>query len=163
MFVSFSTLGADGYVITTLEGEYSHRKMGAMLIENRPPPSKLAGIKYHLAHLFWMIRLLPSLLLFKPDILIITTMQSYWFSLSLLAWRGIQIVPALHCTLWPKFRQPKRSWQYLLRLGTIFPKESRSKFIDRKWTTEEMNIHFPKCRICVVYRLSKPGTNVNCS
>jgi len=113
-------INADAYVITTVAGKYSIWRADNLIIENRPLPSGLRGILYHLAMVAWFARLAPKLIRFKPDVLIATANQNYWFLLSYLRWLGIPIVPSFHCVLWPQFAPLRRSWRALLSLNRFF-------------------------------------------
>ncbi len=113
-------LDADAYVITTVSGKYSVWHNGGLTIENRPLPSHLSGLMYHLAMVGWFARLAPTLIRFKPDVLIATANQNYWFLLFYLRWFGIPIIPSFHCVLWPKFAPVRRSWRVLLELNRLF-------------------------------------------
>ena len=113
-------LNAEAYVITTVAREYSIWHKGGLTIENRPLASHLSGIMYHLAMAGWYARLAPKLIQFKPDVLIATANQNYWFLLFYLRWLGIPIVPSFHCVLWPKFAPVRRSWRTLLDLNRFF-------------------------------------------
>src|SRR5262245_58515247 len=98
-----SKLDAEAYVITTLPCERVSRRMGNVLIENRPMPSGWSGLFYHVAHIIWLCSLLPNILRFRPDALIVTAAQNYWFFLMFLRWRKISVISVITCTLWPKF------------------------------------------------------------
>ena len=113
-------LDADAYVITTVPGKYSVWHDDGLTIENRPLPSRLSGLMYHLAMVGWFARLAPTLVRFKPDVLIATANQNYWFLLFYLRWFGIPIIPSFHCVLWPKYAPVRRSWQVLLELNRLF-------------------------------------------
>jgi len=110
-------LNAEAYVITTVAGAYSIWQKDGLIIENRPLPSHFSGVMYHLAMAGWYARLAPKLIQFKPDVLIATANQNYWFLLFYLRWLGIPIVPSFHCVLWPKFAPVRRSWRALLGLN----------------------------------------------
>ena len=113
-------LNAEAYVITTVAREYSIWHKDGSTIENRPLASHLSGVMYHLAMAGWYARLAPKLIQFKPDVLIATANQNYWFLLFYLRWLGIPIVPSFHCVLWPKFAPVRRSWRALLDLNRFF-------------------------------------------
>lgn len=115
-----SELDAEAYVITTLPGVQKLNIVGNFLIENRPITTELKGILYHLAIGYWFVRFLPALFRYKPDVMIVTALQNYWFLLSPLYWTRAIMVPAIHCTLWPKFLPIRRSWQALMQLNRIF-------------------------------------------
>src|SRR5256885_6295982 len=65
-------LDADGYVITTLPGQYARRRIGRFLIENRPVQPDLRGIRYHLSYLVWLARALTAVLRFRPTVFVVT-------------------------------------------------------------------------------------------
>jgi glycogen(starch) synthase len=115
-----SELESEGHVITTVPGRHSCRRMGKFLIENRPTPSISIGAFYHLSMAYWFVRLLARLLRYRPDVLIVTAEQNYWFLLMPLHWIGVMIIPAIHCTLWPQFFPLRRSWQVLRFFNRIF-------------------------------------------
>src|ERR1700675_4157643 len=79
-------INADAYIITTVSGDYSICRKEAFVIENRPVPSHLQGVMYHFAMVKWFARLAPKLIRFKPDVLIATANQNYWFLLFYLNW-----------------------------------------------------------------------------
>src|SRR4051794_26228622 len=64
-----SELGADAFVVTTLSGQYSRCLMNGVLIENRPAPTGWRGALFHVASVAWVVRLLPSLIRFRPQVL----------------------------------------------------------------------------------------------
>ena len=112
-------LDAEAYVITTVAGEYSIWHKDGLTIENRPLASHLSGFSYHVAMVAWFVRLAPKLISFRPDVLIATANQNYWFLLFFLKWLGISIIPSFHCVLWPKFVPVRRSWRVLLHLNRL--------------------------------------------
>jgi glycogen synthase len=115
-----SALNAESYVITTLESQYSCVQLGQSLIENRPMPAGVKGIAYHISHLFWLARMIPAIIRFRPHFLIITAAQNYWPILAVLTTLGISIIPVYTCTLWPKFAPVRFSLRILLSLNRIF-------------------------------------------
>jgi glycosyltransferase involved in cell wall biosynthesis len=115
-----SKLEAEAYVITTLPGERTRHQVESVLIENWPMPSRFSGARYHLANMFWLLGLLPGLFHFRPNVLVVTAAQNYWFLLMVLKWRKVLLVPAITCTLWPKFAPMRMSWRILRRLNRIF-------------------------------------------
>ena len=113
-------LDAESYVITTLPGQYQECQRGRFIFDNHPPPSGLRGIMYHLAFLPWFARVVPKILRFKPDALIVTENQSYWFLLFFVNWFGIAVIPSFHCVLWRKFGPRKWSSRILWQLNRYF-------------------------------------------
>jgi glycogen(starch) synthase len=115
-----SDIDAEAYLVTTLEGNYSRQRMGRFLIENRPTPSKLKGIWYHVANVLWLIRIIPKVVRFRPHIFVVTAAQNYWFLLAILDWFGITIIAACTCAFWPKYGRLRMSWRILRNLNRIF-------------------------------------------
>jgi glycosyltransferase involved in cell wall biosynthesis len=111
---------ADGYIITTTSAGYRLRRAGPFIIENRPIPPELGGLRYHIAYSIWILRILPSLIRFRPDIFVITAGHNYWIFLSVLKLFGVAIVPAIHDSLWNRFLPLKLSWRILRRVEALF-------------------------------------------
>ena len=114
-----SDLDAESYVVTWYGNEPGVTKLGSFTFDNRPVTS--AGeARYYLAQLLWHLRLLPTLLRFRPDILMLTGNQNFWWTLAPVRWLGAKIVISYHAVLWPQFRPVKKSWRLLLELNRIF-------------------------------------------
>ena len=75
---------------------------------------------YHLEQLWSGVGLLFSALSFKADLLIITQDRTHWFVLCLFPLFGIQVIPSLHCTLWPVHQERKKSQRILHALDRFF-------------------------------------------
>jgi glycogen synthase len=112
-------LHCDAYVITTRLGEYSYERNGKFIFENRPAPWRSKGPLYHFAFVWWTIRAGLKILQFKPDVLLMTANQNYWFLLFPLRWIGVPLVASFHNTLWPKFSPVKRSWRFLWQMNKV--------------------------------------------
>jgi glycosyltransferase involved in cell wall biosynthesis len=119
LFQVCSDLGADVYVITTRSGQYSFSRVGSCVIENRPM-AKADGIFYHLVTGYWFIRVLLTLMWYKPDLLIATALQNSWFWLAPIRLTGVMVVPAIHCALWPRFVPQRRRARFLMYLNRVF-------------------------------------------
>jgi glycosyltransferase involved in cell wall biosynthesis len=124
-----SELNLDGYVITTVPGPRSRAQKGRFLIENRPAASGWKGIFYHIAAAIWVAGLVPSILHFRPHVLIVTAGQNYWFLLAPLKLSRITIIPVLTCTFWPRFAPKRLSWRILTRLSGRFIAHSASAVV----------------------------------
>jgi glycogen synthase len=112
--------GAEGYIITTLPGSYNCQKVGSFLIENRPTPSGLSGLFYHVGFCIWILKIVPRMIRFRPIFLIITAGHNYWVFLSILKLFGVVIIPAIHDSLWKRFVPLKTSWRILRRFEAQF-------------------------------------------
>ncbi|MBD2231742.1 glycosyltransferase family 4 protein [Phormidium tenue] len=70
---------------------------------------------------FWSgLRLIISTILFRADILIVTEDRTFWFLLSILPWLGVKVIPTIHCTLWPKYKQPSAVQRIIQKLNSWF-------------------------------------------
>ena len=110
-------LDAETYVITNLPGEYSFRHLGQFIFENRPPPSSAKGIRHHLSFFPWFVRLTPKIFQFKPDVIVVTMYEHYWFLWFFFRWFGIPMIPSFHGLLWPKYAVRKSSLRVLWQLN----------------------------------------------
>lgn len=114
-----SDLDAESYVVTWYGDQPGITKLGCFAFDNRPITAA-GGLRYYLAQLLWHLRLLPTLIRFKPDILMLTGNQNFWWTLAPVRWLGAKVVISYHAVLWPQFRPVKSSWRFLLELNRIF-------------------------------------------
>lgn len=114
-----SDLGAESHVVTWYGNEPGVKKLGSFTFDNRPITAA-GGLHYYVAQLLWHIRLLPTLMRFRPDILMLTGNQNFWWTLAPVRWLGAKVVISYHAVLWPQFRPVKKSWRFLLELNRIF-------------------------------------------
>ncbi len=102
--------GGQSVVVTTLPDlAYDEQIAGDRLV-NIAPSMSLGGVRYHLAMLAWSVRTLRLLWGERPDAVVLTASQNYFFMFAPLRLRGTAIIVSLHCTLWPKFGRVPRSW-----------------------------------------------------
>ena len=113
---------ADTYIVTSLPGERNERRCGRFIFDNfpNPNPTHLKGAMYHLAFVPWFARIVPKIVRFKPDVLIVTENAPYWFLLTPLRWFNIPIIPSFHPVPWPQFLPRKLSTRILWQLNRIF-------------------------------------------
>ncbi|MBE9111973.1 glycosyltransferase family 4 protein [Nodosilinea sp. LEGE 07298] len=98
------------------------------LIQDKNFRIEFRSLKHHFrssiayfAGQFWSgLRLITSAILFKTDILIATQDRTFWFLLGILPLFGIKIVPTIHCTLWPKYKQPSTVQNIIQKLNSLF-------------------------------------------
>lgn len=111
---------ADGCVISTIatRGKLCDEHLS---VYHRPIPFATSGpILYHLGQLLYAVRILLTSLRQHTDILVIAR-GTHWFLLTPLAWMGVQVVPSLHCVLWPKYGRRSRIQRLIDRWnGTFF-------------------------------------------
>lgn len=114
-----SDLDAKSHVITWYGDKPGVTKLGDFTFDNRPITTA-SGFRYYLDHLIWHLKLLPGLIRFRPDVLMLTGNQNFWWILAPVRWLGANVVISYHAVLWPQFRPVKRSLRFLLELNRIF-------------------------------------------
>jgi glycogen(starch) synthase len=72
------------------------------------------GARYHLGHLSFAWEVARDTWNEKADV-VVTATEPYPFLLEPLALRGVKVVPALHATLLPEFKEPSRGAKVLTR------------------------------------------------
>ncbi|HET6251541.1 MAG TPA: glycosyltransferase family 4 protein [Tepidisphaeraceae bacterium] len=98
-------LGARGYIISYCPRVEILRD-GPFWLEHRPVRfAKGPGALYHLAQVWYGLRLTLSAVRFGANVAVISG-GAHWFSLGLLPMLGVKVVPTLHCVLWRKGRPP---------------------------------------------------------
>jgi glycogen synthase len=112
--------GAEGYVILASPGKYSCHFVPGFTLEQIPPPSNLKGYLYHIAFIFWMMRIILRMARYQPDVFIVTAGVSYCLPLSILKLFGVRIIPALHDSLWKRFVNLKLSSRVIRRAQALF-------------------------------------------
>lgn len=98
-------------IVAWHDGPETVRTMGRFTICNRHL-SGGSGLSYHVLMVAWHLRVLFRWLRYRPDIVVVTGNQDYWWVLSPLRLLGAQIIPSYHSTLWPKLqkRKPHKAW-----------------------------------------------------
>ncbi|WP_206755226.1 glycosyltransferase family 4 protein [Nodosilinea sp. FACHB-141] len=79
-----------------------------------------SSIAFFAGQLWSGLRLIFSVILFRADILVISEDRTFWFLLSILPLLGIKVIPTIHCTLWPKYKQPTAVQQIIQKLNSWF-------------------------------------------
>ena len=113
-----SDLQAECYVVTWHGDKPSQFKLGDFLFDNRPITTA-GGLRYYIEHIIWHLRLAPALVRFRPDVLLLTGNQNFWWTLFYLRWFGTKFVISYHAVLWPKFLPVKPAWKLLLKLNRL--------------------------------------------
>jgi glycosyltransferase involved in cell wall biosynthesis len=114
-----SILDAEGYVIAS-PSEKKCLKADRFVIEHRPILlSKKSGALYYLGQILYELSIVISALRFKADVVIGNSTLCF-FVLSLLPIFGIQVIPSLHCVLWPKYLSPSKTTKLLMQMNSHF-------------------------------------------
>ena len=114
-----SALGAEGYIIASHPDKKS-LKDGLFTLEHRPIPlSRQSGALYILGQILYELGLVFSAVKSQSNVVLAGDAQ-YFFVLSLLPKLGIQVIPALHCVLWPIYIPPSKAKQALWKLNSGF-------------------------------------------
>jgi glycosyltransferase involved in cell wall biosynthesis len=93
---------------------------GSFRIENRPKLLGGArGLAYHLGALCYGLWLIASMVRFRADFAVIAEGTTHWFLLGFLRVFGIQVIPTIHCVLWPKYQAPGRTQHLLNALNRL--------------------------------------------
>ena len=113
-------LDASAYVISSAqERKFLHD--GQFTIEQRPIPWRSSSsLLFYLGRLWYGLGLIASALRFKADVAVIADGTTHWFVLSLLTWLGVQVIPSLHCVLWPKYLSQSWVEKLILKLSRNF-------------------------------------------
>jgi glycosyltransferase involved in cell wall biosynthesis len=85
---------------------------------NRPLPHS-RGLRFHVDMLVWNLRMLWSMLRFRPDILVLTGNQDFWWLYAPLRLAGTRIIPSFHCVQWPIFRPVSRRKRFYAALNAL--------------------------------------------
>lgn len=101
-------------VISTTSAPYFEKVLGDVTIQNRPPlTGSSAGISFHIRSVVWMLSALISVMRYRPDAVIMTAFQNYWFVFAPLRLMGVKLVLSVHCTLWPPNNRRRTAWRVL--------------------------------------------------
>lgn len=79
-----------------------------------------SSLAYFAGQLWSGLRLIVSVIFFRADILIATEDRTFWFLLSILPLFGVKVIPTIHCTLWPKYKQPSAVQRIIQKLNGWF-------------------------------------------
>ncbi len=114
-----STLDAEGYLIAS-PPEKKLLKEDRFLIEHRPMLlSQKSGLLYYLGQILYELSIVISALRFRADVVVGNSTLCF-FVLSLLPKLGIQVIPSLHCVLWPKYLSPSKTTKLLMQMNSRF-------------------------------------------
>jgi len=84
-------------------------------IEHRPKSSRQHwGLAYHVAEIRYWLGVIRAIARSDADVAVVSDMVHWWL-LTLLRLNGIRVVPALHCTFWPKGYRPRGRAQRVIQ------------------------------------------------
>lgn len=99
-------LGADAMVVAS-HGAARSLRDGQFRIEHRPIPLLgRRGVLYHLGQIRYTLGLAASILRFRATVAVVGGID-HWYPLAILKLLGVEVIPSLHCVLWPKYRPPR--------------------------------------------------------
>ena len=106
-------IGAEAMIATwNDQGEYE-RTRERYTFFNRPP-AQGSGLRYYLQMLRQQLIFLWRFFRFRPDVLLLTGNQDFWWVMAPLKLLGTRFGASFHGVIWPKYRRPKLQ-QRLLR------------------------------------------------
>lgn len=82
---------------------------------------KYRGISYHIHGCIFIFKVILRAVTLGASVIVITQATPYWFLMNLAGLFRIQVIPSLHCVLWPKFNPSrKRIYRILFSLTANF-------------------------------------------
>lgn len=109
-------VGAESYVVSWYGDQKDTRRIGPFTFDNRPITSA-NGARYYLDMLVWHLKVLAKLTKFRPDILLLTGNQNFWWLLSPIRLWGTKIITSHHAVLWMKFLRPNWLCRLMIKLN----------------------------------------------
>jgi glycogen synthase len=110
--------GAQSYVVTWHGDSAETFELGDFMVDNRPG-TRSGGLGYYLGQLAWHLRVLAKLIAFRPDVLLLTGNQNFWWLLSPIRLLRPTILISYHAVLWPKFGHVPFTWRASLQLNRL--------------------------------------------
>ena len=98
-------IGAEA-LIATWNDSGEHERMRERYTFLNLPPAQGTGLRYHWQMLRLQLAFLWRFLRFRPDVLLLTGNQDFWWVLAPLQLRGTRFVASFHGVIWPKYRPP---------------------------------------------------------
>ena len=100
------------------DDEFCDAYDGRFEVLNRPLPLT-RGLRFHIDMVIWNLRQLRSMLRFRPDVLVLTGSQDFWWVYSPLRLVGTTLLPSFHCVQWPIFQKPSWRKRFYARLNGL--------------------------------------------
>jgi len=106
-FDACKSLQARGVAISSCARvEYIRTKQ--FYVENLPKGETRNGLAFHLQQISYLRLIIKKAVEEGADILVMADSTGHFFPFTWLAPSGMQLIPTLHCTLWPRFRPVSR-------------------------------------------------------
>ena len=86
-------------------------------VENLPKGEITHGIAFHLQQISYLRRIIIKAVEEGVDVLVMADSTGHFFPFSWFAPSGMKLIPSLHCTLWPRFRDVSRVQEIINRLN----------------------------------------------
>ncbi len=99
-------IGAEALIATWNEGGEHERKRERFTFLNVPPAQGATGLRYYWQMLRLQLAFLWKFLRFRPDVLLLTGNQDFWWVMAPLKLGGTRFVASFHGVIWPKYRPP---------------------------------------------------------
>jgi glycogen synthase len=109
---------AASHVISWYGSKRETFRLGDFTFDNRPITSA-SGLRYYADQLVWNLGVLFTLIRFRPDLLLLTGNQNFWWLLSPLRLFGTKIIPSYHAVLWPKLLRPNFALRSMVKLNGL--------------------------------------------
>ena len=93
---------------------------GDFHVENLPKPAMAGGVSFHLAQIRYARQVLKKVTALGADMLVIADATGHFFPFGWMAPRRVQLIPSLHCTLWPQYLPIKPVRKIINRLDRYF-------------------------------------------
>lgn len=89
-------------------------------IEYWENPGPYTGIFYHVYGCIQVLKVIFKSIKLGASAIVTTQSRPYWFLMPIARAFGIQVIPSVHCVLWPKFQAPKKVYKFLFYLTAKF-------------------------------------------
>jgi glycosyltransferase involved in cell wall biosynthesis len=108
-------LGATALIETWFGQKRTRRQLGPFRFSNVPEP-RSSGAFFHIGQAARQFGVLVRFIRFRPDVVVLTGKQGYWWVLAPIRLLGTRFIASFHCVLWPRFSRTKWHEKLLLSL-----------------------------------------------
>lgn len=110
-------LGAEAWIETWHAGAKYRRRID-LHVFNNVPEKEASGAGFHIRQVRLLSGMLWRLARFRPDIIVLTGKQEYWWVLLPLRLMGTRFVASYHSVIWPPFHSLKMHYKALLFINS---------------------------------------------